>query len=295
MTIAVYGSRRQESHLEDFRLLLENLSRQGIDVVMHENIYSYLLHIMPVSLGCVKRVVRNGEFTADLALSIGGDGTFLRAAAWVGDKQIPTLGVNTGHLGYLTSVSLGEVVGMDLSRLTDNEDFMVDYRTLVCVTSPEIKDGVALNDVAFFKHNNGSMIVAEVSVDGRYLAHYRSDGLLIATPTGSTAYNLSTGGPIVAPATPALVISPIAAHTLSMRPVVVPDDVTVKVRVTVRNDSFRIALDGRNVILPDGTEVTVSKAPYRFPIIEKADRSFASTLRTKLNWGVDALDEQMAE
>lgn len=260
------------------------LGSQSAEVVMHRKLYSYLLHYDALALKCVTRVVDEGDFDADLALSLGGDGTFLRTAAWLGDKGIPVLGINTGHLGYLTGMSLAELSQTDLRSLFDPMKFRIEPRALLSVDSPALTKPYALNEVTIVKCEGASLIDARCEVDGNYLADYRADGVIVATPTGSTAYNLSVGGPILAPSTPAVVIAPIAAHTLTMRPLVLPDDSVLRFIVSSRAGKFRITADGRPLTLPEDSEVVISKAPFSLPVIVKSGHFFSETLRSKLNW-----------
>ncbi len=186
---------------------------------------------MGLSLSGLVCADRDLPIGTDLVISIGGDGTFLRTAAWVGDREIPILGVNTGHLGYLAGVSLDELlVNVDKYISTS---MATESRTLIEVVSNEVRGSrYALNEVTIAKEDTASIISAMTKIDGRELADYRADGLIVATPTGSTAYNLSVGGPIIEPSAPVFVLSPIAAHSLSMRPMVVNDRSQIEVHVT---------------------------------------------------------------
>lgn len=286
MRIAIYGSRSHECGPAPLKDLMIWLDSQNVEAVMHRKLYNYLLHYDAKSLKCVVRVVDDGDFGADLALSLGGDGTFLRTAAWLGDKGIPALGINTGHLGYLTGMSLAELSRTDLRGLFDPLKFRIEHRALLAVDAPALARPYALNEVTIVKCEGASLINARCEVDGHYLADYRADGVIVATPTGSTAYNLSVGGPILSPSTPAVAIAPIAAHTLTMRPLVLPDESELRFAVRSRAGKFRLTIDGRHLTLPEDTEVKISKAPFSLPVIIKTGHFFTETLRSKLNWNV---------
>ena len=286
MKIAVYGSRRQDEHLSEIETFMKRLSELGFEVVMHPKLYKYLRAVMLPALGAVRRVTGEGDFTADAAVSIGGDGTFLRTAMWLEGKNVPVVGVNTGHLGYLTALGvdrLPEVPDMLLVGCLESE-----RRGLIEVVNPELPTWpYALNEVTVSKDDSASMINTRAELDGNLLAEYRADGLIIATATGSTAYNLSVGGPIIQPQTPVWVISPIAAHALTMRPLIVSDCSTMVLCPDARAEHFRLTVDGRSVSLPVGTEVTLRRAPFDVTVLHLPGATFSETLRNKLHWGVD--------
>ncbi len=286
MTIAIYGSRQQEPYAAEIGGFLKDLAARGIDVVMHRKVYSVLSRLAPGALAAVRRVVDDGEFQADMAMSFGGDGTFLRTAMWVGTKELPILGVNTGHLGYLSGASIGELPDI-LPELLSG-DFDIERRSQIEVSVNGEKNApewpFALNEVTFTKDDATSIITADTRINGRDLASYRADGLIVATPTGSTAYNLSVGGPVVQPVAPVWVISPIAAHSLGLRPLVVADDTELEVTVSARSQSFRLSLDGRYCMLPTGSSVRLRRAPFVTRIIMRRTHAFPAALREKLNW-----------
>lgn len=284
MIIAVYGNSRQHDYARELGAFFQLLGRGGAEIVMHSKLYRSLAREVAVMLGAVTRVVDDGEdFTADIALSFGGDGSFLRTAMWVGSREIPILGVNTGHLGFLAAASIAELPQVAAELLSGN--FTTRRRSLLQVLSPGLHTWpFALNEVAFSKDDSASMIEADTRIDGDYLATFRADGLIVSTPTGSTAYSLSAGGPIVDPGAPVWVISPVAAHTLGMRPMAVSDDKAVEVTVASRTRTFRLALDGRSVSLPAGTPVRLARAPFAVRVVCRPGHDFFSTLRDKLSW-----------
>lgn len=283
MKIAIYGSRRQENYAEQLSAFFDSLSRMGAQIVMHRKIYDCLSRLMLPKLSSVRRVVSGPDFDADVAISIGGDGTFLRTAMWVGDKQIPILGVNAGHLGFLSSASADMLP--DIPDIIANKDYRISHRSLIQVTEPQVGTWpFALNEAAVMKEEDASMISAKTDINGSFLADYRADGLIVSTPTGSTAYNLSVGGPVLQPKAPVWSLAPIAAHSLGMRPLVVSDDSEIDIRVEGRARAFRLALDGRPCTLPIGSTLKLRKASFPMLIIELNGRTFASTLREKLHW-----------
>lgn len=226
----------------------------------------------------------------DFIVSLGGDGTFLRAAAWSGASGVPVAGVNMGHLGYLAAFTPGELHA--LPRLLAEGRYQLQRRGLLEVRFPDrapLPDGFwpyALNEVAFLRLATASMIDVMVEIDGRRLATYSGDGLIVSTPTGSTGYNLSAGGPLIQPGVEAWSISPIAPHALTMRPLVVSDRSVLSIKTMSRTPMFRFSLDSRTVSLPAKTRIEVRKAPFWINVVLREGRTFAEALRDKLHWGV---------
>ena len=287
MRIAVFGNRYQEAHIEELSTLFDLMSRHNVWVEMEESFYNYLCSGL-TSPPEVNDLIKGDDFNAAIALSIGGDGTFLRTAQRVGEKEIPILGINTGHLGYLADVTVDEA-NDKLQNLLDGK-YHVESRTMIAVTSPDAKLDLwryALNEVAILKEDTSSMIEMEAMVDDSHLATYLADGLIVSTPTGSTGYNLSVGGPIVAPSAPVWAISPVAAHSLTMRPLIVADDSVISVTTRSRSETYRISLDGRSQTLPVGTTIEMRRAPFVTRVIQRLDHRFTDTLRSKLLWGID--------
>lgn len=287
MRIAVYGNSYQEEHLEELSALFELLSTHNAWVEIEASFYRYLCKVLPAPPK-INDVIEGDDFSAAIALSLGGDGTFLRTAQWVGKKEIPILGINTGHLGYLADVRISDV-GKCLECVF-NGNHRIDSRTMIEVDCAETDvDGCpyALNEVAILKQDTSSMIDMEARIGDALLANYRGDGLIVSTPTGSTGYNLSVGGPILEPSAPVWAISPIAAHSLTMRPLVVSDDSVFSVTTHSRSDAYRLSLDGRSVSLAAGTTVTMRRAPFVTKVIQSQDHHFSDTLRDKLLWGID--------
>jgi len=226
----------------------------------------------------------------DLLISVGGDGTILRAVTYVRDLGIPIVGINTGRLGFLATIQV-EDIQTALSEIF-NGDYKISERSLLSVTTDPghndvVNTSFALNEIALSRKNTTSMITVETHLNGEYLTSYWADGLILSTPTGSTGYSLSCGGPVIAPDANNFVLTPIAPHNLSARPLVIPDNTTVTLKVSGREDQFLMSLDSRIVTLSNTTTVTVKKADFVVKMVELLDETFLATLRKKLLWGED--------
>lgn len=226
---------------------------------------------------------------ADIALSIGGDGTFLRTAKEIKDSDIPILGINTGRLGFLADINFHDLEETIEELFTGN--YLIEERSLLKVipntTEQEINFEYALNEIAILKQDTSSMLTLHTYIDDDYLTSYQADGLIIATPTGSTAYSLSVGGPILMPKSSSLVLSPIAPHNLTSRPLVVNHDVVIKIKIESRSNTFLVSTDGYSKIYDTTTEIIVRKADHTIKVVKRKGHTFYETLRDKLLWGVD--------
>ena len=284
-TIAIYGSRRQEQYLQQIGELLSRLDSDGFTIAIHQHLFSYLKeHLNSLPTSCVE--ANDVPANARAVLSIGGDGTFLRTAGWVGDRQIPILGINTGHLGFLSMCDIENPQAI-VDDIVENR-LVVESRSVLKLEAPYIPEGFwpyALNEVAILKQDTASMITVETMVDNSYLTDYQADGLLISTPTGSTGYNMSVGGPILRPTLDNWVLSPIAPHSLTMRPLVIDSTAVIKACTKSRAKTYRISLDGRSFSLPCGSIISIHKADFPILVMRRADNNFATTLRNKLLWG----------
>lgn len=283
--VSFYGSRSQEGHISAIWSLLNKLLDSGIRVSIEKKLASVLTEAgYRLSVHGI-RVCTSLPEQAGLVISVGGDGTFLRTARWIAGREVPILGINTGHLGFLTENStdnIDSIISIILSGQAHIERRLV--LEVECDSMPRSEWPFALNEVAFLK-GAASMIDIDVALDGFHLATYRADGLLVATPTGSTAYNLSVGGPILAPNLENIVLSPIAPHTLTLRPIVVGAGSAIRASVNSRAPEFRLSIDGRSATVPCGAEVRIKKAPHQVLTVRKPEENFASTLRNKLFWG----------
>lgn len=284
--VAIYGHTHQEDYLPQIAGLLDCLRRHGIRLAVESGFAAYLnANAIPVG---PEETVADAPADAGAAISIGGDGTFLRTARWIGPLPTPVLGINTGHLGFLASCTPEEADGLaDMLRLGEAEveeriALRVDVGGACCAPSLPY----ALNEVAILKEDTASMINVRVDISGEYLADYLADGLIISTPTGSTGYSLSIGGPVIFPTLDVICISPIAPHTLTARPVVTSGHEVVTARTTSRSERYRVSLDGVSFLMPVGSTLTITRADFRPRVIRRPGDSFASTLRQKLLWGV---------
>lgn len=250
--------------------------------MIHPKLYAHLTVDLGISLpGAVEGCPDSIPDDMSLVLSIGGDGTFLRTAAWTGATGVPILGINTGTLGYLSALSAAESVALADDILAGN--YSTQPRALIAVEGAELFGApYALNEVVFGKDDYTSIINVETEINGSRLADYRADGLIVSTPTGSTAYNLSVGGPIVQPDAPVWVIAPIAAHSLGMRPLVVSDNCTLTLTPRGRSKRFRVSIDGRTSLLPMGTTIVLRRAPFVINIVQSQCSRFPDVLHNKL-------------
>jgi len=281
--------------LVEVRHILQFMEQKGIHVLLSQELRQELnlreYPGFPEVTVTGERLLHNGE-PVDFALSVGGDGTFLTSAAAIGNKNIPILGVNCGHLGFLADVQTQDLDDI-LQKLIEGK-YTIERRSLLRVTvldklgTPRedlILSPNALNEIAILKQGLTNMLTIETTVNGELLHAYHSDGLVIATPTGSTAYNLSIGGPLVVPQSRGIILTPIAPHSLTVRPIVMPDDWKLDIRVSSRYDSYMVSVDGRSQSLSTDMSLHVERAPYTIKVLQIGDNSFLKSLRTKLNWG----------
>ncbi|WP_430467376.1 NAD kinase [Winogradskyella ouciana] len=289
MKIAVYGQNyAKESTQEAFEILLDVLLERKVGVYIEEDFLKLQNEAIQTSSAISK--FKELDNTFDLLISIGGDGTILRAITFVRDLGIPIVGINTGRLGFLATIQTDEIEA-SLSEIFKG-DYKISERSLLSVsTSPTNNDitdtNFALNEIALSRKNTTSMITVKTHLNDEYLTSYWADGLILSTPTGSTGYSLSCGGPVIAPDANNFALTPIAPHNLSARPLIIPDNTTVTFRVDGREDQFLMSLDSRIVTLPNTTTVTVKKADFVIKMVERLDETFLDTLRKKLLWGED--------
>ena len=287
LRFAIFGNVFQPKKSAAIKRMLACMERYGSEVRMDRALHDFLVRTGDVLPGSV-RVFDGGEFDADFAVSMGGDGTFLRAAARVGAKQIPIVGVNMGRLGFLADVS-PEEIGECLAALHSG-DYSLDSRAVLLADTGEGGGACcsALNDVAILKRDDASMITIHAYIGGQYLTTYQADGLVVSTPTGSTAYSLSNGGPIMVPGSPVLSLTAVAPHSLNIRPIVIPDSSVVSLHVESRSHNFLVAADGNSRKCAEGRAVTIRKAPYEVRVVKRPSASYYDTLREKMMWGADA-------
>ena len=284
MKVAIYGQSISDINLQAFEELVGFLEENKCEV----HVESEFLALLKTHKHFITYSALNTTY--DLLVSIGGDGTILRAITFVRESEIPVVGINTGRLGFLATIQLPYLQQAMTSIL--NKDFRISRRNLLEVeTSIKVEEieqtNFALNEIAISRKNTTSMITVETHLNSEYLTTYWADGLILSTPTGSTGYSLSCGGPVITPESDNFVLTPIAPHNLSARPLVINNDTTVKLKVAGREDQFLISLDSRIVTLPNDCEITVKKAGFNINLIELKNESFLDTLRKKLLWGED--------
>ncbi|ADQ80994.1 ATP-NAD/AcoX kinase [Paludibacter propionicigenes WB4] len=287
MRIALFGNIYRSVLLSHVQILFEYFESKDVVLLLNKELYEFVSEHGACDMTRTE-IILDDNFEADIALSIGGDGTFLNTAARIGRKQIPILGINTGRLGFLADVSTEEIVPALDAVLA--KKYSIQDRTLLAV---ETSDGTAfdypyaLNEVSVLKQDSSSMMSITASVNGEKVHTYHADGLLVSTPTGSTAYSMSVGGPLVVPEAGNFILSPIASHSLNVRPLIVPDTWTFELEVSSRSQCYLVALDGRSMVLDLSTKLKITKADYTIKVIKQLNHTFFDTLKNKLMWGVD--------
>ena len=287
LSFAIIGNTYQPKKSVSIQKLLACLAQRQADVRIEREFYDFITSSQHLPLDGVQ-LIDGSNFNADFVISMGGDGTFLRAASMVGGKQIPILGINTGRLGFLADVTAQEIEHIIQALYED--DYALDTRAVIRVeTDGQPLQGYccALNDVAILKRDNASMITIHTTINGEFLTTYQADGLILSTPTGSTAYSLSNGGPIIVPGTHVFSLTAVAPHSLNVRPIVVSEDSEINLTIESRTHNFLVALDGRSEKLADSTRLTLRKAPYRVMVVKRAGTKYFHTLRDKMMWGAD--------
>ncbi len=291
MKIGIYGQFYHENSETYIQLILDALQRKNIEIVIEEN----FLRIINQQQDITKNFSEVATFTKldssyDLFFSIGGDGTILKSVTYVRDLGIPIVGINTGRLGFLATIQK-EKITESINQILNNEYAISERSLLTISTEPSNSEitslNFALNEVAVNRKNTTSMIKVETMVNDKYLTSYWSDGLIVATPTGSTGYSLSCGGPVIDPSTNSIVLTPIAPHNLNARPLVIPDSSTVTLKVSGREKTYLVSMDSRIATLENETTITIKKAPFKIKLVQLANDSFIKTLRKKLLWGED--------
>lgn len=292
MKIGIYGQYYKEDSKDCVTNLLNFLQKNNIEVHIESNYLKQLRTFLKVEQAYETfSGFEDLDDSFDVFLSVGGDGTMLSTVLFVRDLNIPILGINTGRLGFLATVQKDDVE-KSMKELLEGK-YEVEERALLQVSTSNgsIADqtvvNFALNEVTVVRKNTTSMITIATWLDDEYLTSYWADGLILATPTGSTGYSLSCNGPVIAPSTDAFVLTPIAPHNLNARPLVIPDKTKVQLRVSGREDQYLISLDSRIATLNNDTDVYIQQAPFNIKLIQLRDESFLKTLRQKLLWGED--------
>jgi len=288
LRFALFGNPFQAKKSASVQKLLSLLEERKAVLQMDDAFHRFLTADLQIAVPATVQVVADGQFDADVLISMGGDGTFLEAARRVADRGIPILGVNMGRLGFLA-----DVLPEDLETVVNQIYAGACHVEERCLLQLEYDKGqpegypYALNEVAVLKRDVSSMISIRVDVNGEYLTTYQADGLIVNTPTGSTGYALSVGGPVMQPGSHTLGLVPVAPHSLTVRPLTLMDDAVITLTVSSRNHRFLVALDGRSEKCSEEVRLTIRRAPYIIKVLKRPGQSFFRTLRTKLIWGTD--------
>jgi NAD+ kinase len=287
MKIALYARKLKPEHISNLKWLFELIQKHQFQLSLYEGFYKELQSSVP----CKFETYNNNKFNKndfDLVISYGGDGTFLDAVSLVGNSNIPMLGINAGRLGFLAYTSLNEI---ELALLAiKNNEYTCEERSLITVKSERNyfgKYNFAMNDLTIHRKNTGSMMSIEAHLNDEYLNTYWADGLIVATPTGSTAYSLSCGGPLMMPQSNGFIINPIAPHNLNVRAMVFNDTDKLHLKISGREPEYLISLDSRTENIFPNEILEITKADFTVKLIQLKDKSFLNTLRQKLNWGFD--------
>ncbi len=291
MKVAIYGQYYQNSTEPIIRDIFVFFNSKNIEMII-ESAFLKMLHEKELVKKEYKTFSSYKELdkSFDLMLSIGGDGTILRAVTLVRNSGIPILGINAGRLGFLASVQKEDIA--TFLQMVVDKNYKISKRTLLKVTSLPKNKGLkdfnfAMNEISVSRKDTTSMITIETYLDGELLTSYWADGLIIATPTGSTGYSLSCGGPILTPEVKGLVITPIAPHNLNARPLVIPDNTEIKLRVSGREEQNLVSMDSRITSISNETILTIKKTSFQINMVEIPNETFFKTLRNKLLWGED--------
>tara|TARA_R110002072_G_scaffold20688_1_gene74777 strand:+ start:17461 stop:18339 length:879 start_codon:yes stop_codon:yes gene_type:complete len=289
MNVAVFGRKVTKQNSTYFVELFKILKDFGWNPIIHSDLKEKLIKKVGIADN-FDSFSSHSDFQTgvDLSLSMGGDGTFIQNVKFVRDSQVPVLGINTGRLGFLSNISKDNIQqAMDLVK---RKEFVHQKRSLISVETERNlfgEDNVAFNEITLQKRETASMITVHASLEGKYLNSYWADGLIVSTPSGSTAYNLSCGGPIVTPGCQVHILTPIAPHNLNVRPMVVPDHMPIKLSIEGRNRTYLISLDGKSLSIRQNEDVVIRKADYMINVVKFEENNFLDTIRNKMFWGTD--------
>ncbi len=290
MKVALYSHTYQEDTLEYVVELLDELHKENAEVWIEADFYVFLSENRASKMYDTFTDTEGLDDSFDMFVSFGGDGTILQATTFVRNLGIPIVGVNTGRLGFLSTINKEEV--RKVVQEFKNGKYTIIERSLVEVSTeldiPELNGlNFALNEITVSRKDTTSMITVETHLNGEYLTSYWADGLIVSTPTGSTGYSLSCGGPVIVPSVKSLILTPIAPHNLNARPLVISDDTLIRLKVSGREENHLISLDSRIASVENGKEINIKKADFVIKMIEYTSESFLKTIRNKLLWGED--------
>lgn len=287
MKIAIFGKSYSPEDKEYLKLLFKKLNEFDTELC----IYKPYFNLLPKDIGLpskLKQFSSHKDLSCKFLISIGGDGTILDTVPFVRDSGIPILGINLGRLGFLSSISKNEISTAIESILKG--EYSVEKRALLKLQQPSDIFGdlnFALNDITLYRNNTTSLIVVHVYVDGKFLNSYWGDGLIISTPTGSTAYSLSVGGPIITPGSQNFLIAPIASHNLTVRPIVIQDSSEIRIKIEGREEKYLMTMDSRQSTISKNQELIITRNDFEVNLIQMNNKNFFSTIRDKLMWGFD--------
>ena len=289
MKIAIYGRQFNDTALPYIQQVFDNLTQHNAEIYVHHLLEGYLAgRIITNSY----QILHQGEELKgliDVVLTLGGDGTLLDMVTLIRDSGIPVIGINFGRLGFLASVNKNDIAAAIYAVV--NRQFSLDSRELLNIDSDKSifgTDNFALNDITIHKRDDAAMITTHVYLNGEILNSYWGDGIIISTSTGSTAYSLSCGGPIIFPQSNSIAITPISPHNLNVRPVILPDSSVLTIDVELRSANYLVSCDSRTAVIDQTTNFTISKAGFKLNLLRLNNESYLTTLRNKLLWGLDA-------
>lgn len=289
MNVAIYAQKVNKQDAQYFEDLLKIIADFGWKPILEKDFKTQLVKKTGLGKEC-KTFNSHQDFKTgiDCAFSVGGDGTFIKTVSYIRNSGVPILGINTGRLGFLANINRDQIHStLDLVR---EKKFVYQERSLLRVETEDDlfgEDNIALNEVTLHKKDTASMITVHAALDGAYLNSYWADGLIVATPTGSTAYSLSCGGPIITPGCLVHILTPIAAHNLNVRPMVVPDHLPIKLKIEGRQRKYLISLDSKTKPIAEGAEIMIHKAEFMINVMKFEENSFLDTIRNKMLWGLD--------
>jgi len=294
MKVGIFGQTLSENTKIYAHKLLDSLAKFKIEIIIEEKFYNILS-----DFGVTKEKYEtfseelSSDNGIDLLFTLGGDGTILRVISFVKDTQIPIVGINTGRLGFMATISK-EDIEHKVEAISKGEFKIKERRLLELETSAEVKNmpyNFALNEIAISRKETTSMVTVDAYLNGEYLNSYWGDGLIVATPTGSTGYSLSCGGPIIMPGSNNLVLTPIAPHNLYARPFVIPDDTEIELQIKGRAENYLVSLDSRIVTVPHGIKLRIKRSNFVVKMVRFEEQRFLKTLRKKMLWGEDYRNE----
>lgn len=289
MKIAIYGNQAKDDIAPYITKLFSKLDQPAVKTIVFEP----FKQLLEQKLGIISsyetfKTYEELKYKTDCILSLGGDGTLLETIALVRDSGIPILGINTGRLGFLASVAKEDIESS--IDLLIQKKYLLDKRDLLKIETPSKlfnNFNYALNELTIMKKDTSAMITIHTYIDGEFLNSYWADGLIVSTPTGSTAYSLSCGGPIVVPSSESFIITPIAPHNLNVRPVIISDKNIIKLKVEGRSKNYIVSLDSRMETIDSSIELTIKKGDFKINLIKLEAQNFFNTIRNKLLWGID--------